>query len=359
MSENKTVKIIKCLSGDYWYSGYIGETFEVKDEGHQNYVVLKDFNLGPNASWRLIEKCDCEIVSPSPSIHPEDRERVYRWVKAEIRKPDQPSALRIEPIFFRKNGKYYLGHYSFGCFQDRGGSWWGLDGEGKIRTPEDLIGLEWLEEIAAPIPQPVGQNPEFLEWLDYEINFSLNNWTGRSKSHTHPRKVRATVLQSVKEKYLSFPQPVTPESLPAEVPEEILTVEKVIEWILDEGSLETQSWGLMETWIQKYAQQETAALRASLSSIKAERDEAQEDVEHNVKRALEIAADRDLYRKESEMYQSRYSELSEEIGKRNVEAAEYRTMLFAITNASFSQPEYLKKEVRELLNRYPKKEEEK
>lgn len=38
------------------------------------------------------------------------------------------------------------------------------------------------------------------KWLDSEITFSLNHWTGRSKDHFHPRRVRATALESVKEK---------------------------------------------------------------------------------------------------------------------------------------------------------------
>lgn len=72
----------------------------------------------------------------------------------------------------------------------------------KPRITKDTFGHSTLHfhEGELPITDP------FILWLDEEIKFSLSHWIGRSKSHTRPRKVRATTLQTVKEKYLSLKQ---------------------------------------------------------------------------------------------------------------------------------------------------------
>ena len=80
-------------------------------------------------------------------------------------------------------------------------------------------------------------------------------------------------------------------------------------------------------------------------------------------KAGELMKDRDLYRKESEMYQSRYSALSEEIGKRNVEVAElseerdtYRRALR--TFAHVAEDASVKLISWQVTEKYPKKEQE-
>lgn len=159
------------------------------------------------------------------------------------------------------------------------------------------------------------------------------------------------------------------ENAPTEIPEE-----KLIADILEEGSYETQSWGLMKKWLSDYVNSKTAALQASLSSIKAERDETFKEYDELLQERDRIRLvshdarkDRDIFKKESESHFKAWKEATAIIEEKNLEIAEmkeresdFREHLEMIWNSRDNTfLIHAVRSIKKLFTKYPKKEEEK
>ena len=55
------VKITGSESQRAWYAYKVGQCFEVYDRG-RNFVIAADYDKGPDAPLKWIEKVDCVVV---------------------------------------------------------------------------------------------------------------------------------------------------------------------------------------------------------------------------------------------------------------------------------------------------------
>lgn len=323
-------------------------------ENKEFYCLHPKFTCEKQCSGCALDLPGDSAQYPSHPL-PEEREPVYRVIKMSDRRPPYDKYVFLLNYWPTVLGPVFLSGYlkkgEYGDFIQTYSGVYDLDTK---LAWQDFF--EWLEQIPAPIPQPVSKETET------ELYFRCNHFLYDSRCSVQCDECKPKVA------------PPIPESLPTEIPEEIeywirSQTDKVVrEMPLRSVSLigheeeDVYKGGyrdaaiamyrkLQEDWFNKgpagYSmalaaiqkgifsrEKQIKALQAYLSSMKAERDNA----ESNYLRAYterdeayienrKLARDRDLYRFESEKYRKAWEEATFVLGERNVENRELKTLI--------------------------------